>query len=421
MTMPKKVERALSPMKVKTAGPGMHCDGGGLYLQVTEMKGGGLTRSWIFRYRVGKRLRDMGLGPLSTLGLAEARERARQQRVKRLDGVDPIEERRSARATPAVKLVTFDEAAAAYIAANEATWKNTRHAEQWRKTLNAYASPVIGGLPVGEIDTKHVTRILDKPWQDTPETASRVRGRIEAVLDWAKVRGHRGGENPARWRGHLDHIYPALSAAKKAKRTRVGRDGHHAAMPYDEVAAFLSELRQRTGNAARALEFAILTAARTGEALGAKWDEINVGAAVWTVPASRMKGGQEHRVPLSSRAVEIIKEVAGLRQSEYVFCGDREGEPLSNMALLMALRRMGRSDVTVHGFRSSFRDWAGEQTNFPREIAEAALAHVIENKAEAAYRRGDALEKRRKLMEAWAQYVGRSVTESSPVVTLRAL
>jgi integrase len=350
----------------------------------------------------------MGLGSLSTIGLSEARDKARALRAKRLEGIDPIEERRAARSQPAAKTMTFDEAARAYLAEREDTWKSAVHREQWRTTLRDYASPVIGRTAVSGIDTTAVTRILDPIWRVKPETASRVRGRIEVILDWAKVRGYRGGENPARWRGHLDHVYPSPATAAKALRTRTGRSGHHAALPYAEIAALMTELRCRTGSAARALEFAILTAARTGEVIGATWVEVDLRAGVWTVPAGKMKAGKEHRVPLAPRAGEILREMAEISQSDFIFPGDGEGQPLSNMALLMTLRRMRGGSLTVHGFRSTFRDWCAEQTNFPREIAEAALAHVLENRTEAAYQRGDMLEKRRKLMSAWSQFCGRS-------------
>jgi integrase len=392
-------------MKVKTAGRGLHCDGGGLYLQVTVAKDGErLNRSWIFRYRVGGRLRDMGLGPLSTIGLADAREIARKHRAKLLDNIDPIEEKRASRSKPAIRLMTFDQAATAYIAEREDSWKNAIHRAQWRSTIRDYASPIIGKMAVRDIATNHITAILDPIWKDKPETASRLRGRMESILDWAKVRGHRDGENPARWRGHLDHIYTSPSKARKAKHVRVGRDGHHAALPYSEIGSFVAALRERSGSAAHALEFAILTAGRTSEVIGARWNEVDLDAAVWTVPAGRMKAGKEHRVPLSPRALAIVAEMAAIKQSDYVFPGDREGEPLSQMALLMALRRMGRDDLTVHGFRSTFRDWAAERTNFPREVAEMALAHTIGDRVEAAYRRGDLFAKRVRLMHDWAKF-----------------
>jgi integrase len=402
--MPIKLERQLSPLKVKNAKPGMYADGGCLYLQVTPTKDGKrFNRSWIFRYRVAGRLRDMGLGSVDTLSLSEARERAREQRKQRLDGIDPIDARR-ALVAPAVNLMTFDQAAAEVIKAKEDTWTSAVHAAQWRDTLKTLASPFIGTKPVRDINTADVTKILDAVWKEKPETANRLRGRIEAVLNWAKSRGLRDGENPARWRGHLDHIYSSVAKAQAAKRARTGADAHHAALPYEKIGEFMTELRATKGADARGLEFAILTAARTNEVLGTRPEEFDTVAKTWTVPASRMKGGKLHRVPLSDRALAIIK--AANRSGEYIF-GD-DGRQLSRMAFTQLLARMKRDDITPHGFRSTFRDWAAEQTNFPREIAEAALAHALKDKTEAAYQRGDLLEKRRKLMAAWAEYANRS-------------
>jgi integrase len=397
--MPIKLERQLSPLKVKNAKPGMYADGGCLYLQVTPTRDGKrFNRSWIFRYRVAGRLRDMGLGSVDTLSLSEARERAREQRKQRLDGIDPIEQRR-ALVAPAVNLMTFDQAAAEVIKSKEDTWTSAVHAAQWRDTLKTLASPFVGTKPVRDINTADVTKILDAIWKEKPETANRVRGRIEAVLNWAKSRGLREGENPARWRGHLDNIYSSVAKAKEAKRARTGADAHHAALPYEKIGPFMAALRATKGADARALEFAILTAARTSEVLGAKWEEIDQTAKTWTVPGVRMKGGKLHRVPLSDRAIAIIKTQD--RGGEYVFATVKDG-------LRALLGKMGHGDVTPHGFRSSFRDWAAEQTNFPREIAEAALAHALKDKTEAAYQRGDLLEKRRKLMTAWSEYANRS-------------
>jgi integrase len=415
--MPIKLERQLSPLKVKTAKTGMYADGGCLYLQVTPTKDAKrFNRSWIFRYRVNGRLRDMGLGSTDTLSLSEARERAREQRQKRLDGIDPIDQRR-ALVAPQVDLTTFDQAAAAVIKSKEDTWTNAVHAAQWRDTLKT-CSPVIGTKPVRDVNTADVTKILDAIWKVTPQTANRLRGRIEAVLNWAKARGLRDGENPARWRGHLDHIYSSVAAAKEAKRARTGTDAHYAALPYDKVGQFMAELRAQTGADARALEFAILTAARTSEVLGARWEEIDLTSKTWTVPASRMKGGKLHRVPLSDRALAIIK--AANRDGAYVFADD-DGQEFSKMAFARVLsRKMKRDDgITPHGFRSSFRDWCAEQTNFPREIAEAALAHALKDKTEAAYQRGDLLEKRRKMMTAWAEYANRSPSSKGKVIGMR--
>jgi integrase len=403
--MPIKLERALSPLKVKTVKkPGMYADGGNLYLQVAASKDGKrFNRSWIFRYRVNGRLRDMGLGSVDTLSLSEARERAREQRKQRLDGIDPIDARR-AQVAPAVNLMTFDQAAAEVIKAKQDGWTNAEHARQWSDTLKTFCSPVIGTKPVRDISTADVTKILDQVWRATPETANRLRGRVEAVLNFAKARGLRDGENPARWRGHLDNVYVSVSSAKAAKRARTGSNEHHAALAYEQLGGFMAALRAQKGADARGLEFAILTAARTGEVLGAKWSEIDQTAKVWVVPASRMKAGKEHRVPLSDRALAIIK--AANRKGEYVF-GDDDRQ-LSRKAFSKLLGRMKYGDVTPHGFRSTFRDWAGNVSSFPRELIETALAHSIGDKAEQAYRRSDALEKRRKLMDAWAAYANRS-------------
>lgn len=379
---------------------GMHGDGGGLYLRV----GASGARSWAYRFMLGGQAREMGLGPLHTVGLAEARKRAAECRLRRLDGADPIAARAAERLrlrAEAAKAISFRECAAAYIAANRAGWRNAKHAAQWDATLAAYAYPAFGGLAVAAVDTGLVLKALEPIWQAKPETASRVRGRIEAILDWASARDYRAGDNPARWKGHLQNLLP--------KPAKVRRVEHHAALPYDEIAAFFAELRGEAGSAARALEFAILTAARTGEVLGATWSEISLADRLWTIPAARMKGDREHRVPLSATALSVLNciigyDMIGKGDSSCVFPGGVAGKPLSNMALLLLLRRMGRGDLTAHGFRSTFRDWAAERTNFPREVAEMALAHAIGDKVEAAYRRGDLFDKRRQLMDAWARF-----------------
>jgi integrase len=343
----------------------------------------------------------MGLGPLSTISLSEARERARVMRTKRLDGIDPIDERYVARLRPANKLLTFDQAMAGYFAEHEGvTWKNSN---QRRRQFLIHVSAKIGKIPLRDIDTSHVTGVLDPIWKEKPELASRLRGRIEAILDWGKVRGHRAGENPARWKGHLDHVYPARAKAQQAKRERTGRAEHHPALPYVELPAFMVALRERTGYSAWALEFAILTAVRTTEVLKATWSEIDMNGKVWTIPAARMKMKKEHRVPLSDTAMTILRDMAKIRRSDYVFPNDKGDGAMSNMSLLMLLRRMHK-EVTVHGFRSTFRDWCAEQTNFPREVAEQALAHSLPDATEAAYRRSDMLNKRRLLMAAWDRY-----------------
>jgi integrase len=392
----------LSPAAVKHAKPGMHCDGGGLYLQAVVGAGGVVRKSWLFRFAENGRERQMGLGSLDSVGLAQARDKATECRRLRQEGVDPIEARNSHRASVAAenaKMMTFDQCAAGYIAAHRAGWRNTKHASQWESTLATYASPIFGKLAVRIIDVGLVVRVLEPIWSNKPETASRVRGRIEAVLDWAAARGFRDGDNPARWKGRLDKLLP--------RRSKVRAVEHHAALSHDQIGSFMPELREREAVAARALEFAILTAARTGEVLGARWSEIDFGAKVWTVPAGRMKGGREHRVPLSTAALAILRRMAQIREGDHVFPGDRRAT-LSNMALLMLLRRMGHGDLTAHGFRSTFRDWAAERTNFLNEVVEMALAHAISDKTEAAYRRGDLFEKRRKLMDSWATFCATS-------------
>jgi integrase len=379
----------------KAKAPGYYGDGGGLFLQVSKYG----SKSWVFRFKTDGRLREMGLGSLDTYGLSEARERARNCRKLRDEGKDPIEERNAARL--AVKLVaaramTFEQCAEGYIAAHRAGWRNGKHRDQWSSTLATYVCPVFGGLPVQAIDTTLVMKAIEPIWTEKPETASRVRGRIESILDWATARSFRAGENPARWRGHLDKLLP--------KKTKVRRIEHHAALPYGEIAAFMVELQQQEGVAARGLEFAILTAARTGEVIGARWDEINLAERLWMVPAERMKADKEHRVPLSDAAIAILEDLSKIRHGDFVFPSGRTGRPISSMAMPMTLRRMGRGDFTVHGFRSSFRDWAAERTTFPAEVAEMALAHAVSDKVEAAYRRGDLFAKRRQLTDAWARF-----------------
>jgi integrase len=391
----------LTALKVeKTKEPGMYADGGGLYLRVTPEG----ARNWVLRYMLDRRPRWMGLGPLALYGLQEARAKALDARRKRHEGIDPIEARRAERARQrldAAKAITFGEVAASYIASHKAGWRNGKHVAQWEATLSTHAAPLMP-LPVQLIDTALVLKVLEPIWTTRPETASRLRGRIENVLDFAKVRDFRGGENPARWRGHLDKLLPA--------RSRVCEVKHHSALPYAELPAFLARLREQEGVAARALEFTILTAARTGESMGATWGEINWGEKLWTIAGTRMKGGREHRVPLCDRALTILREMKPADDianaaEQFVFAGAKSGRPLSNMAFLMLLRRMGRADLTAHGSRSSFRDWAAERTNFPSEVAEMALSHVVGNKVEAAYRRGDLFDKRRRLMGAWAEYL----------------
>jgi integrase len=402
----------LTALKVDRAKqPGMYADGGGLYLRVTEDG----AKNWVFRFMLNGRPRWMGMGPLAIYCLQEARAKALDARRLRHEGIDPIETRKDERLRArleAAKAITFKECADTYIKAHRAGWRNGKHAAQWQATLATYAEPLIGTLPVQAIDTALVLKVLEPIWTTKPETAGRVRGRIEAVLDWAKVREYRQGEDPARWRGHLDKLLPARGKVRKVK--------HHAALPYAELPGFLVALREQEGIAARALEFTILTAARTGEAIFARWSEIDLLDKVWTVSAARMKAGREHRVPLSARALGILDEMQVHRHADdgFVFPGGKPGKPLSNMAFLMLLRRMKRDDLTAHGFRSSFRDWSAERTHFPSEVAEMALAHVVGSKVEAAYRRGDLFDKRRRLMDAWAEFLAKA-PERGKVVSLR--
>jgi integrase len=375
----------LSARKVETAKPGKYSDGGNLYLIVSTTG----ARKWVLRFTHRGRPKEMGLGSAVDVPLADARDKADAARRVVAKGLDPIEERERGAATP-----TFGTVADDVRESLSAGFRNEKHKAQWRMTLETYAAP-LRGKPVDTITTDDVLSVLKPIWLEKPETASRLRGRIEKVLDAAKAKGHREGENPARWRGHLDHLLP-----RPSKLTR----GHHAAMAYEAVPAFIGQLRDREATAALALEFCILTAARTGEVLGAKWSEIDLEKKLWTVPPARMKAGREQRVPLPPRAISILESLAQTKVGEHVFTGQQTDKPMSSMAMEMMLRRMKVQDATVHGFRSSFRDWAGNESSFPREIIEAALAHVIGDKAEQAYRRGDALEKRRRLMETWAAY-----------------
>lgn len=388
----------LTALKVeKLKEPGMYADGGGLYLRIT--KDG--TKNWVYRFMLNGRARWMGLGPVPLFGLQEARGKALDARRLRHDGNDPIETRRAIRMQQrldAAKAISFDECCSTYIKAHRAGWGNAKHGAQWESTLATYAKPIIGALPVQAIDTGLVLKVLEPIWTVKPETASRLRQRIEKVLDWARVRGYRTGENSARWKGHLDKLLPATA--------KVRRVVHHAALPYAEVPGFLAGLHQQEGIAARAFEYLILAAARTGEVIGARWTEVNWHDKTWVVPSERMKAKREHRVPLSPRALAILEEAYALRHADdgFVFPGAKRGKQLSNMVFLMLLRRMGRDDVTPHGFRSSFRDWVAERTNFPAEVAEMALAHTVSDKTVAAYSRTDLFERRRRLMQQWSSF-----------------
>lgn len=410
--MPKKLSNVLTPLAVKNAKPGRHADGGGLHLLVKESG----ARSWVYRFMLNGKSRDIGLGPAGPDGisLADARDARDALRLKVKARIDPLEERQreaaeALAAAQAAKVagMTFKAVAETYIGANEGSWRNDKHRQQWKTTLATYVYPVIGELPVAEVGTAHVLQILEPIWKAKAETASRVRGRMETILDAAKARGYREGENPARWRGHIAQILPA--------RSRLTR-GHHKAMAYEAIPAFVGALHKREAVAALALEFTILTAARTGEVIGAKWDEVDLDKAIWTIPASRMKAGKEHRVPLSARAVEILKSTQGLRK-EWLFPATKGGK-MSGMAMTMLLRRM-KVDVTVHGFRSGFRDWSAECTGYAHEVAEMALAHTIENKVERAYRRGDLFDKRRRLMDDWATYCATIPATGANVTPLR--
>ncbi|HTN15600.1 MAG TPA: integrase arm-type DNA-binding domain-containing protein [Sphingomonadaceae bacterium] len=427
--MPKKVSNALTPLQVKQAKKGRYIDGGGLHLVVKESG----SRSWVFRYTIRGGSREIGLGPaagLDMVSLADARDLAIDLRRLVKGGVDPLQRREedaaklaAAAQTAKIASITFRDAAETYIAAHEGSWRNDKHRQQWKNTLLTFVYPVMGDIPVAEVSTEHVMAVLEPIWSEKSETASRVRGRIETILDAAKARGFRQGENPARWRGHIAQILPA--------RQRLTR-GHHPALPYERVPQFVQALRKREAMAALALEFIILTAARTGEALHATWQEIDIDKGIWTVPALRMKAGKEHRVPLSPRAVDILKEVRPLK-GKYVFLG-AEGGALSNTALANLIRRMHNADLaaggegysdqkqkriaTAHGFRSAVRDWADERTSFPHEMKELMLAHTIANKAEAAYRRGDMFEKRRRMMTDWAKFCEMSAAYGEKVTPI---
>lgn len=410
--MPKKVHNALTPIAVRNAEPGRHTDGNGLQLLVKQTG----ARSWVYRFTLNGKTREVGLGSADAGGrsLADARDEAAALRVKVKSGVDPIAERaqeaaeaRAMARDAEAASVSFKDAAEAYIKANQDTWRNDKHRQQWKNTLADYVYPVIGDLPVGEVDTPHILQILEPIWKTKSETASRVRGRIETVLDSAKAKGYRQGENSAAWKGHLALILPA--------RPKLSR-GHHKALPYDEVPALLNSLHEMDAVGALALEFTILTAVRSAETYGATWEEFDLDKGVWTIPDERMKAAREHRVPLSERALAIVAETKAL-DGTYVFPGKKGGK-LSNMAMAMIIRRL-KLDATVHGFRSSFRDWAAERTSYSHEVCELALAHTVGNAVERAYRRGDQFEKRRRLMDDWATFCATDALPESNVTPIR--
>ena len=399
----------LTMRQVQTARPkgraAVFADGGNLYLQATMGKKGEISRSWIFRYEYFGERHDVGLGPTHTVGLADARAKARAMRQQLLDGVDPLDAKERARAEQKKRLaereraMTFRQCFEKCLASHEDGWKNAEHRRQWRTSIEQDVLPVIGDLAVDDIGTPHVIKVLEPIWKTKPETASRIRGRIERVLAWATVRGFRSGDNPARWRGHLQEMFPAVG--------KIAKVNHHEAMPYVDVPSLMAKLRDRDHLAARALEFTILTAARAGETLGSTWNEIDLTAKTWTVPAGRMKGGKEHRVPLSDRAIEILRARP-----------HREGRIFELGRGAMRLQLSEHEGVTVHGFRSSFRDWCSERTSYPPIVAEQALAHTVGSKVERAYNRTDLFEKRRRLMGDWASWCSRPVPTGATVTAL---
>ncbi len=394
-----------------TKRPGKYPDGGNLYLQISPSvrKDGSVavTKSWLFRYsRFGKDT-WLGFGPFPDVSLSDARELATTERKKKRAGIDPLTDKQSRRRAIRVahdNMMTFADCAEQYVDAHAPGWSNLKHIAQWRSTLTKLAGPVIGHVPVDQVDTALILRCLEPIWVTKTETANRLRGRIESVLDWSTVRGYRTGDNPARWRGHLDKLLPRPNKVAKVK--------HHPALPYTDVGAFMAALRQGEGIATRALEFSILTATRTNEVIQAEWSEFDFNAEMWIVPAERMKAKREHRVPLSPAAINVLKSVEGY-DKKYVFPGHKRGSHLSNGGMLAVLKRLKRRDITVHGFRSTFRDWCAESTNYPSDVAEMALAHTLRDKTEAAYRRGDLFEKRTHLMDDWAKYCDNVLTEAT--------
>jgi integrase len=411
---------------VKGTKPGRFGDGAGLYLLVRSKE----SKYWLFRYKRGGHMREMGLGPAvgrTAVGLAQARAKARELHEMVREGRDPLKEREAAKAKAEADEakataggMTFAAVASMYIDAHQAEWRNPKHAKQWPTTLDRYAMPVIGELPVGDVDVGAVMKIIEPLWRNKTETAARVRGRIEAVLDYAKVRGWRGCENPARWRGHLDQLLP--------KRSKVRRVEHHAALPWEEIGAFMERLRGCFSMASLCLQFLILTATRSGEARGARWNEIDLAHGVWTIPGPRMKGGKQHRVPLSDPALAVLREMARLGRDGLVFPGGRNAQ-MTDTTLSSVVDVAGGGDATVHGFRSTFRDWCGESTSYPRELAEMSLAHrtfqgddgqMVGGQVEEAYRRGDMLERRRKLMADWAAFCARPMIAGKVVPLHRA-
>jgi len=370
--------------------PGRYCDGGGLYLQIAR----GGTKSWIFRYMRRGKEHNMGLGPLHAVNMRAAREAARHARTRLAQGHDPLEDRRLTAVQPGVKNKTFNECMTGYIASHRVSWKSGKYAQQWEKSLRDHICPHFGMLHVRQLNTGHVQQALEPVWATRTVTATRLRGRIERVLAWAKISGYREGENPAHWRWHLEELLPAPARVRKVR--------HFPSIPYQKIGAFFVRLARHKGTSARALAFTILTACRRSEAVHARWDEIDFGKAVWTIPAERMKAGRDHRVPLSRPVLDILRAQQG-QDPVWVFPGTKLGSALSADAMLVLLRRMGPR-ATVHGFRSSFRVWAAEQTVFPKEVPELALAHTVGSMVELAYQRSDLFERRRALMQEWADW-----------------
>jgi integrase len=402
--MARKINQLTALRIQRIKGRGLYPDGSGLYLQVS-----GTSKSWIYRYMLDGRERYMGLGSYPIIGLAEARTKVAAQRKLKQDGVDPIDARQAQKRNAkiqAASTVTFKAAAEKYLATHSPSWKNKVHIRQWSTTLEHYVYPALGSETVGAIDLDLVLSVLEPIWRSKTETASRVRQRIETILDWASAHNYRQGENPARWRGHLDKLLP--------RRSQIRTVRHQPALPYLQIGKFVEALRHQKGIAPLALELLILTASRTNEVIGARWSEFDLTHGVWSVPASRTKTGREHRVPLSARALALLNRLYSTASNEVVFSASAVGHPLSNNALLSVLTRMNQSSYTVHGFRSTFRDWASERTSHSSEAIEMALGHSIRNKVEAAYRRGDLFLKRQTLMEDWARYCSNS--SSSTVV-----
>jgi integrase len=401
----------LTATRIKHLSPGKHGDGDGLWLHVVTAE----RRSWLFRYQRQGKAREMGLGSFPVVSLADAREKAQAARKLLSNGIDPLDQRKAEHQAAEIeeaRATTFAEAAEACIASHEAGWRNAKHAAQWRSTIQTYAAPVIGAKACNAIETNDILKVLQVIWTKKPETATRLRGRLEMILSYATARRWREGPNPAVWRGHLQLLLPS--------RRKVAPVQHHAALDWREAPAFMKKLRAREGMGARALEFAILTAVRSGEVRGAQWAEIDIDTAEWVIPAERMKAKREHRVPLSEPAIALLREQAKLRDgSGLVFLGQRHGVVMSDMTLTAVLRRMGRGELTAHGFRSTFRDWAAETTAHPNHVVEKALAHAISDRTEAAYRRGDLFEKRATLMDDWAAFLGRKTAEVVPLTRRR--